>query len=110
MSAGKKELTPEIIDKIIKGSEIDARNGFASDWHEFLYEKDCKEFAPEMAKKITALEQKLGEYEETLKFYASCGHFDWCGKDDFAPENPSGEPINIECGGGEGSEFTLENG
>jgi hypothetical protein len=47
---------------------------------------------------------------EALKFYAVGDHFEYGGNDDFAPENPSGEPSNWECGGADGSEFTFENG
>lgn len=53
------QLNPEIIDKIIKGSEISERNGFANDYYEFLHEKDCKEFAPALAKRVRELEAKL---------------------------------------------------
>lgn len=47
---------------------------------------------------------------EALKFYAEREHFSYVGNDDNAPENPSGEPINWECGGCENCSFTLENG
>ncbi len=59
---------------------------------------------------MEAKDQLLREALETLEFYGKKGHFDWCGLDDYEPENPSGEPLNWESGGGEGSEFNLENG
>lgn len=56
------------------------------------------------------LEDIVRMQDEALEFYAKCRHFTYCGKEDFEPENPSGEPSNIECGGSEGSEFEFENG
>lgn len=53
---------------------------------------------------------ELARKDEALKFYAKRKHFEWCGSDDYEPENPSGEPLNWESGGAEGSEFNLENG
>lgn len=65
---------------------------------------DCRE------EKFKQLEAQLKEANEIAEFYASGKHFEWLGKDDFAPENPSGEPENIECGGDDDNQFTLENG
>lgn len=59
---------------------------------------------------LTNKETQLKEAEEVIRFYASGKHFEWLGKEEFAPENPSGEPSNIECGGDLDCEFTLENG
>lgn len=60
--------------------------------------------------RIKQLEAQLKEANEIAEFYASYKHFEWLGKDEFAPENPSGEPSNIECGGDDDNQFTLENG
>lgn len=74
----------------------------------------CRAANPEtviaLIDRIEKLEAQLEEANEIAEFYASCKHFEWLGKDDFAPENPSGEPSNIECGGDDDNQFTLENG
>jgi hypothetical protein len=58
----------------------------------------------------TSSPDALDAIRGALKFYAVGDHFEYVGNDDFAPENPSGEPSNWECGGADGSEFIFENG
>lgn len=60
--------------------------------------------------KISPLLEALAVALEALEMYAKGEHFEFHGNDEFAPENPSGEPENIECGGAPLGEFTVENG
>lgn len=76
---------------------------------EDLKEKNAR-FVSEARNSLPALLSALKEMGGALEMYAKGDHFEYQGRDEFAPENPSGEPANIECGGAEGSEFTVENG
>lgn len=59
---------------------------------------------------IRALLDCVEGMSKALEFYADCGHFDYGGSPDFAPETVSDEPSNWKSGGDMGSEFTLEDG
>jgi len=62
------------------------------------------------AKEVEKLKRENGVLREGLSHYADGSHFEYCGDDEYAPETPSGEPLNILCGGAEGAEFQYEDG
>jgi hypothetical protein len=68
------------------------------------------EAVPELIAALRESQAREAKLREALEFYAQGKHFEWLGDEDFAPENPSGEPSNIECGGDDSNSFTLENG
>lgn len=59
---------------------------------------------------VPALARALGVAVKQLEMYGKGQHFEYCGKEEFAPENPSGEPANILCGGADDGEFQYEDG
>lgn len=52
----------------------------------------------------------IDKLRAALKYYADEEHFIYGGSSEHEPENPTGEPSNIYCGGADGSEFTFEDG
>lgn len=55
-------------------------------------------------------EEKIDMLKEALEFYATQQHFIFGGLNINEPETVSGEPTNFLCGGGEGNEYTYEDG